>query len=72
MAEDHILSWSRPGDLVFDPMAGAGTTCKMALLSHRRYLGFEINPLYHAIAERRMRDAQDEYRRRLDTDLLGA
>lgn len=72
MAEDHILSWSRPGDLVFDPMAGAGTTCKMALLNHRRYLGFEVNPLYHAIAARRMRDAQSDYRRRLDTDLLGA
>lgn len=72
MAEDHIQSWSKPGDLVFDPMAGAGTTCKMALLNHRRYLGFEINPHYHALAERRMRDAHAEYRRRLDTDLLGA
>ena len=30
-AEDLIISWSRPGDLTFDPFAGAGTTCKMAL-----------------------------------------
>jgi len=72
MAEDHILSWSGPGDLVFDPMAGAGTTCKMALLNHRRHLGFEINPQYHRIAVRRMRDAHAEYRRRLDDWLLGA
>lgn len=71
MAEDHILSWSRPGDLVFDPMAGAGTTCKMALLNHRRYLGCEINPVYHEIALRRMRDARSEYRRRLDAWLVG-
>lgn len=54
MAEDHILSWSRVGDLVFDPFAGAGTTLKMALLNHRRYLGFEINPKYVEIARRRL------------------
>jgi len=72
MAEDHILSWSRPGDLVFDPFCGAGTTTKMALLNHRRYLGFEVNTQYHEIALRRMQDARDEYRRRLDGWLLGA
>ena len=72
MARDHILSWSRPGDLVFDPMAGAGTTCKMAVLNHRRYLGCEINPQYHEIAIRRVREAQAEYRRRLDDWLVGA
>jgi site-specific DNA-methyltransferase (adenine-specific) len=42
MARDLILSYSRPGDLVFDPMCGAGTTCKMAILLNRRALGFEI------------------------------
>lgn len=36
MTADHIVSWSRPGELVFDPMAGAGTTCKMALLNSRK------------------------------------
>jgi len=60
MAEDHILSWSRIGDLVFDPFAGAGTTLKMALLNHRRYLGFEINPKYVRIAERRLRECGRE------------
>jgi len=72
MASDHILSWSRPGDLVFDPFLGSGTTAKMALLNHRRYLGCEVNPQYHEIAVRRMRDAQCEYRRRLDAWLVGA
>jgi site-specific DNA-methyltransferase (adenine-specific) len=72
MAEDHIFSWSRPGDLVFDPMAGAGTTCKMALLNHRRYLGFEVYKPYYELALRRMREAQEEYRRRLDAWLVGA
>ncbi len=58
MAEDHILSWSRVGDLVFNPFAGAGTVLKMALLNHRRYLGFEINPRYVEIARRRLKEAE--------------
>jgi site-specific DNA-methyltransferase (adenine-specific) len=58
MAEDHILSWTKVGDLVFNPFAGAGTALKMALLTHRRYLGFEINPKYVEIARRRLREAE--------------
>jgi site-specific DNA-methyltransferase (adenine-specific) len=64
MAEDHILSWSRIGDLVFDPFAGAGTTLKMALLNHRRYLGFEVNPEYVGIARRRLQEAEAKLRER--------
>ncbi len=30
LARDHILSWSNPGDTVFDPMCGSGTTCRVA------------------------------------------
>jgi site-specific DNA-methyltransferase (adenine-specific) len=66
MAEDHIISWSRPGDLVFDPMCGAGTTCKMALLNDRNYLGYEVVPRYWEIAQKRLRMAEEEYRGRLD------
>lgn len=58
MAQDHIMSWTKVGDLVFDPFAGAGTTLKMALLNHRRYLGFEINPAYVAITQRRLREGE--------------
>lgn len=65
MAEDHILSWSNPGDLVFDPMAGAATTCKMALLNHRKFLGMEIHRPYWEIACKRIELAQQEHRRRL-------
>ena len=42
---------------MLDPMAGAGTTPKMALLWHRRYLGFEPWDKAFAISERRMQDA---------------
>jgi DNA modification methylase len=28
LADDHIASWSNPGDLVLDPFSGSGTTAK--------------------------------------------
>jgi site-specific DNA-methyltransferase (adenine-specific) len=46
LAEDHILSWSNPGDLVLDPMAGSGTTLKMAKKNGRNYIGIEVSQSY--------------------------
>lgn len=43
LAEDLIICYSRPGDLVFDPFSGAATTAKMAIINFRRFLGFEIH-----------------------------
>lgn len=54
LARDHILSWSNPGDLVLDPMAGAGTTCLAAKKLGRDYIGIEISNTYRTIAERRL------------------
>lgn len=54
LAEDHILSWSNEGDLVFDPMVGSGTTCKMAMLNNRRYLGIDVSKEYIEIAKKRL------------------
>ena len=47
LAQDHILSWSKEGDLVLDPFMGSGTTAKMALLNRRNYIGFEKNKEYY-------------------------
>lgn len=54
LAKDHIISWSNLGDLVLDPFTGSGTTCKAAKELGRNFLGFEINPEYCKIAERRI------------------
>ncbi len=54
LAQDHILSWSNEGDMVFDPMCGSGTTCKMAALNKRSYLGMEISKEYTEIALQRV------------------
>ena len=55
------MSWSADGDVVLDPMSGSGTTAKMALLNNRRYLGFEIHPEYHELAEKRLQRATEKY-----------
>lgn len=55
LAEDHILSWTDEGDIVFDPMCGSGTTCKMAKLHNRRYIGVDISEEYCKIAQERIR-----------------
>ncbi len=46
LALDHILSWSNPGDVVLDPMAGSGTTLKMAALNDRSFIGIEQYDTY--------------------------
>lgn len=54
LAKDHILSWSKEGDTVLDPFMGSGTTAKMAVLSHRNFIGFEISGEYCDIARKRL------------------
>jgi DNA modification methylase len=54
LAEDHILTWSKDGDVVLDPMVGSGTTTKMAKLNNRNFIGFDINKEYIDIANQRV------------------
>ena len=54
LANDHILTWSNPGDLVFDPMCGSGTTLKMAKINARNYIGVDISEKYCEIARKRV------------------
>jgi site-specific DNA-methyltransferase (adenine-specific) len=58
LARDLIVSFGRPYDVVLDPLAGAGTTAKMAMLTGRRWLGFEVNGAYVALAHERLRKAE--------------
>lgn len=50
LARDHVLSWSTPGDVVFDPFMGSGTTGVAALRIGRNFKGCEISSEYFAIA----------------------
>jgi DNA modification methylase len=54
LAEDLILTFSRPDDLVLDPMCGSGTTCVMAARNGRRYIGIDVAAEYVEIAKKRL------------------
>ena len=54
LANDHIISWSNEGDIVYDPFIGSGTTAKMAKINNRNYIGSEISKEYCEIAEERI------------------
>ena len=55
LAHDHIKSWSNEGDVVLDPFAGSGTTCKMAKQLNRNYIGIDISQEYIDIAKERVK-----------------
>ncbi len=54
LCNDHIVSWTNPGDVVYDPFIGSGTTAKMALLNGRKFIGTEISIEYCEIANKRI------------------
>ena len=58
LAEDHVMTWTKEGDLVVDPFVGAGTTTKMAAINGRRWLGIDISEEYVEIANKRMEIAE--------------
>ena len=55
-----ILASSRPGDVVFDPFLGSGTTSVVAKKLNRVYCGVELNLDYCLYAAKRLRNADTD------------
>lgn len=55
LVEPCILSGSRPGDIIFDPFFGTGTTGRVALRLGRQFIGCELNPSNAALQDDRLR-----------------
>lgn len=55
-----ILASSNPGDVVFDPFLGSGTTSVVAKKLGRHYFGVELDELYSCLAEKRLEIADAE------------
>lgn len=53
-ARHLITTFSRPGDLVLDPFAGAATTLVAACDEGRRSIGFEVERKTYDVANRRL------------------
>jgi DNA modification methylase len=66
LANDHIISWSNEGDVIYDPFMGSGTTAKMSILNNRNWIGSEISSEYCNIIEERIKKAWEEKRKEKD------
>lgn len=55
-----ILASSKPGDLIFDPFLGSGTTAVVAKKLGRRYCGIELNAQYCCWALARLDKAEQD------------
>jgi adenine-specific DNA-methyltransferase len=52
--ERIIRACSKPGDIIFDPFLGSGTTAEVAMANGRLAIGFEISKEYIEIAAKRL------------------
>jgi len=57
LIDEFIRFFTKPGQIVLDPMLGTGSTLVAAHNSGRRGLGLELNPKYAEIARERLRHA---------------
>ena len=60
LSNDHIISWSNKGDLVYDCFMGSGTTAKMSISNKRNYIGSEMSTEYCEIIRQRLNTQQKE------------
>ncbi len=54
LIEPCILAGCPAGGVVLDPFMGSGTTCMVAAMYQRNFIGFELNPEYCKMAEKRI------------------
>lgn len=54
MAKDHITSWTKEGDTVFDPFTGCGTSAVAAATLNRNFIGCDVSKDYLDIADQRL------------------
>ncbi len=57
-----ILLATDEGDVVFDPFMGTGTTAIAAKRLGRKYLGFELDPAYHEIANKKVQQTKSNFK----------
>jgi site-specific DNA-methyltransferase (adenine-specific) len=51
---------AHPSGTILDPFMGSGTTGVACVQTGRNFIGIEIDPTYFALAQRRIRDAQQQ------------
>lgn len=54
LVKDHVISWTNPGDIIYDPFMGSGTTAKISMMLGRNFIGTDISEEYCKIARKRV------------------
>lgn len=62
LMEALIRDFTDPNELICDPFAGSGTTGVAAIRHGRRFVGWERDPKYHAVATKRLSAAREQLR----------
>ena len=59
------LDWNKGSfkdGIILDPFIGSGTTAIAALKTRRNYIGYDNNPEYLEVAEKRIKKLQEQLR----------
>ena len=65
LIKPFILTTSKENDIVLDPFMGSGTTAVAAIETHRKYLGFEINPVFYDESHKRIENVKNNTSQKL-------
>ena len=57
LMQHYIRNSSQPGEVVFDPFMGTGTTGVAAIRSGRKFIGIEKDPRWFEVAKKRLESA---------------
>jgi DNA modification methylase len=60
LMEALVRDFTDHGELICDPFAGSGTTGVACIRNGRRFIGWERDPKYHAVATRRLSGAREQ------------
>ena len=58
LCEYLIKTYTNEGETVLDNCMGSGSTCVACINTNRHYIGFELDPHYFEIAQKRIEDAK--------------
>ena len=60
LMEALVRDFTDPGELILDPFGGSGTTGVAAIRLGRRFIGWERDPKYHAVATKRLAGTREQ------------
>jgi len=67
-----IRSFSLMGDVLLDPFAGSGSSCAAAALTHRKYIGIELDEKYFTEASARLHRVHQRIAQKRSSDLASS